>query len=145
MIIFIKGEISDSILFSAFLAKMDNEFPVPLSKKANLEDYATKLLVNGSVFFAKDEEKLIGIIAGYNNTQKGYISVLVLDPEYRGRKISVTLLDMFLNECKENRVELVEVFTHKTNVEAQGLYEKFGFVAKTELIDECVHYLKKID
>ncbi len=129
-----------------FLIEMDNEFPIPLSDKVNIEEYVTKLLKSGKIYCALNEENIIGIIAGYNNDfsfYNGYISVLVIDKNYRGRKISKELLYRFINNAELSKMNKIQVYTYKTNIEAIGLYEKFGF-KKIKLYEDGNYHFEKL-
>lgn len=115
---------------TSFLMQMDREFPHPLSSKCLLSEYAHKLIAGGLVEGAWKEGELLGILAGYaNNREKleAYISVLVVDPKYRGRHISSMLLNAFEVEARDAGMKYSRVFTYRTNSAAFGLYSAHGY------------------
>mgnify|MGYP003277649908 CR=1 FL=1 len=130
-----------------FISQMDKQFPTPISKKTDILAFVEKLLQYGHICCALYKNEIIGIIGGYVNntdTKKAVITILVVNPEYRGNKISVSLVDEFLLYSKKNSMRLVEVFTHETNTEAIGLYEKMGFVTEGLNENNDFHYVKRL-
>lgn len=126
------GRIRDVRELEAFLASMDREFPHPLSSRCDLGEFSAKLLCAGVAEGAWLEGELVGALAGYVNDTtglEGYISVLVVSPFARGRKISSTLLEAFLADARGAGMRTVRVFTHRTNEAAFGLYTSHGFVS----------------
>lgn len=146
-IIYREGKkISISVL-TEFLTRMDCEFPIPLSQKVDIGSYVTKLTENGYLCCALDGYRVVGIIAGYNNnhiSKSGYISILVLDKNYRGRRISVGLVEKFIKNSIQQGMHNIEVYTHETNIQAIGLYEKLGFLRYELDESHCYHYIKQL-
>ncbi len=56
---------------SVLLDKLDATFPIPLSAKTALTVLAEKLLNNGYVQMAIDNEVPVGIVGFYTNDKKG--------------------------------------------------------------------------
>lgn len=126
------GRVCDRGELEAFLSEMDREFPHPLSLRCDLGVFSEKLLDKGIVEGAWLGDGLVGVLAGYVNDPvgcEGYISVLVVRPEARGRRISSALLDAFLIAARDAGMRTVRVFTYKTNEAAFGLYTSHGFVS----------------
>lgn len=124
------GTVSDPSELEPFLSLMDGEFPHPLSSRCDLGEFARKLVLCGAVEGAWLSGDLVGVLGGYANDsvgREGYISVLVVRPEMRGRRISSTLLERFLGEARDAGMRAVRVFTHHTNDAAFGLYTSHGF------------------
>lgn len=48
-----------------FLCEIDNDFPVQLSAKADLEELATKFANNATICAEIQDDKIIGMVAGY--------------------------------------------------------------------------------
>ena len=114
----------------SFLKAMDKEFPTPLSERVALY-----------------QNKIVGLLGGYCNnheTKKGYISVLIIDRAFRGNKISKHLLEDFIQKCKASGMKQIEVHTYKTNIEAIGLYEKFGFEKRKVSDEGYIYYIKTV-
>ena len=85
-----------------------------------LEDGFSKVLVY------ENDEKVIGFITATDLGETCDILSLVVDPEYRNKKVASNLLDYLISELDEN-LKLVTLEVDSNNVPAICLYEKFGF------------------
>lgn len=133
---------------AAFLKRMDSEFHTPLSEKCDIDSYVIKLLESGHVVCVMDDSKIVGILAGYINdfkTKIGYMTVLVVDPQYRGLKLSKKLLDRFAADSKEAGMTSLELHTYKDNIAARGLYEKNNFKQLSVSSDGYCCYKREIE
>lgn len=113
-----------------FLVKVKNEFPIPLDDKTDIKTTAHKLYTVGSVFCIKNGGQIVGLVAGYNNNVEdklGYVSVLALLNEFRGKGLATMLVESFLEESKSAGMSKVFLLTHSTNISAIKLYKKIGF------------------
>ena len=129
-----------------FLKSVKDEFPIPLDYKTDLKLTAHKLYHQGDLIYAIDKEdnSIMGLIGGYNNNNnKGYISIVVLKKEYRGKGIAKKLISKFLDKSKSNGMDKVWLFTHSTNTVAIKMYESLGF--KREGLNEKLDYIYSID
>ena len=116
-----------------FLKNVDKDFPIPLSKKIKIDEYAEKLISTANVIVEKDNGKIIGMVAGYidNSIEEiSYISIVAVQKEYRGKSIAKKLLQKYIDECKEKNLKGVHLYTHKTNTTALTMYKNFGFISK---------------
>lgn len=114
-----------------FLQKVDSLFSIKLSDKTDLTKLSKKITSLGTVFSISENEDIVGLIAGYNNDDvnlKAYISVLAILPEYQGKGLASKLLSDFTEDCKKKKIKRIEVFTHKTNMNAINMYKKNGFI-----------------
>ena len=117
-------------LIKEFLEKVDFDFPIPLSKKVNLKEYANKLKEKATLFYEKKEDKIVGMVAGYtqNLTQNlAYIALVATLKEYRGQGFAQKAVSNFLNYCRENNIAGVHLYTAPSNVHAIKLYKSLGF------------------
>lgn len=124
-----KEHITEKELYS-FLLSVNNEFPIPLNNKTDLKETVNKLYLLGDVFCLKNKENIIGLVAGDSNNKEnkiGYLSVLVLFKEYRGKGLASVLVKTFLNNAKTNGMKKVFLYTHSTNIKAVSLYKRLGF------------------
>lgn len=135
VLVFKKCEDTDKGLLSKLFVKADSLFPIPLSHKQDLNLLSNKLLDNGIVVGSYYKNELVGAICGYaNDTENGraYVSVLCVLPEFQGNSIAKTLVGKFVQECRTVGMKSVFLYTHKTNIPAQRLYEKAGFKKETD-------------
>lgn len=114
-----------------FLQEVDSLFPIKLSEKINLKELCSKFLSVGTIFSIHDENKLVALLAGYNNdfeNCKAYISVLAVLPKYQGKGYASKLILDFTNDCINKKIKKIELFTHKSNENAIRMYKKNGFI-----------------
>ena len=116
---------------NSLLNKLDALFPIPLSEKVDLTVYTQKLLEKGKVICCYNGVEPVGIICFYCNDKKtkvGYISIIGVLPDFQGRNIAKTLINLCFKECKNNNMKKVFLYTHKTNTNAIKMNESIGFV-----------------
>lgn len=114
-----------------FLQEVDSLFPIKLSDKIDLKELSSKFLSVGTIFSIYDENKLVALLAGYNNdfvNSKAYISVLAVLPKHQGKGYASQLIRDFTKDCKNKNIKRIELFTHKTNENAIKMYKKNGFM-----------------
>jgi len=114
-----------------FLNKINTAFPVHLSEKIQIDEYARKVLRLGLVIKMEQNNEIIGVITGYVNdkvTQAGYISVLGVSEHHRGKKIGSRLLQDFMARARTENLKKISLFTHKDNRNALNMYLNHGFV-----------------
>ena len=79
---------------------------------------------------ADDRERVVGICGVKKIFEEGDISNVAVHPDYRGRGISRRMLQMLIEEAREDGVTEFTLEVRAGNVPAVRLYESFGF--KTE-------------
>ena len=128
------------------LVEVSGMFATPLSRKVDLHGYAVKLMSFAKVIFAKIDNTIVGIIAGYCNDSEGiaYVSLLVVYPDYRDIGIGVKLLDRFISVCKQHDMKKVKLDTEHVNIIARRLYERYGFINRNDGSSGLIHYEYKI-
>ena len=130
-----------------FLSEIDSDFPVQLSEKIGLEELATKLANNATICTEIQDDKIIGMVAGYtNNTvnNMGYISIVGVLKNHRGKHVASSLITQFLEIAQKGGLDGVHLYTHSTNLTAIKLYETMGFVlykAKNEPRPDDIHFI----
>ena len=114
-----------------FLQIVDNHFPVPLSAKVDLEDYARKL-INRADLIAElsDTGEIQALVAGYvrhveNNM--AYIAIVATIPEMRGQGKAKRVVQRFMDYCQEQKRKGVHLYAAESNTNAVRLYESLGF------------------
>lgn len=117
------------------LYQLDKTFPIPLSKKTDLDVLANKFLEKGYVYIALDGMNPVGMVGFYANDFKqyrAYISVVGVLPNYQGQGIAKQMMIGTLAICKKNGMTSCNLYTHKTNVGAIAMYKKLDFVAEED-------------
>ncbi|MBE5750973.1 MAG: GNAT family N-acetyltransferase [Clostridiales bacterium] len=113
-----------------FLNAVDKEFPVPLSQKTDLHEYAIKLYEHATIFFVEQDGKIAAMVAGYTDNVENdmaYISLLATREEYRGQGYAKRLVNEFLECAKNKNLSATHLYAVETNERAVQLYYKLGF------------------
>lgn len=114
-----------------FLCIVDNEFPVALSEKTDLKEFALKLYHNATICIYEEDGVIKAMVAGYTqNTinRTAYMTMAVALPEYRGKGIVKELVLEFIERAKLEQLVAVHLYAVRENVAAMKLYESIGFV-----------------
>ena len=93
---------------------------------------------NGKILLYKDNEKIVGLIVGLINNdeterydfkapKRGRITELIVDKEYRGKRIGKQLLDEMTNYLKSIGCEKMLIAVFGYNESAIKFYEKNGY------------------
>lgn len=97
------------------------------------------LKTNQSMLDSFDSENLYYFVMFLNDEIVGFLECsIVLDEaelfeiaikkEFQGRKLSIELMNYFIDFCKEKNVSTIFLEVNTINSKAISLYEKFGFV-----------------
>lgn len=130
-----------------FLIDVDSSFPVPLSQKQDLFDYAKKLKEKATLVTIICDEKIAAMVAGYTENiidNIAYISILATVNEARGRGYAQKVLQEFIQICRKKRISAVHLYAAQNNFPALKLYKKIGFVEykiKNEPRQDDVHLI----
>lgn len=115
----------------AFLCKIDSLFPVPLSQKQNLHDFAIKLAEKATILVEYENDEIIAAVAGYTENvidNLGYISIAATLPEAQGKGLASKLVREFLEEAESKGLKAVHLYAVAGNIPAMRVYQKLGFV-----------------
>eukprot|EP01097_Dermamoeba_algensis_P004706 TRINITY_DN3036_c0_g2_i1.p1 TRINITY_DN3036_c0_g2~~TRINITY_DN3036_c0_g2_i1.p1 ORF type:complete len:211 (+),score=35.19 TRINITY_DN3036_c0_g2_i1:103-735(+) len=97
-------------------------------------------------FNAYEGEKMVGTIVSkldnHRGASRGYIAMLAVDKNYRGKKIGTNLVRHSINAMKESGCDEVVLETEVTNTGALALYQNLGFVKDKRLYK---YYLNGVD
>lgn len=115
----------------AFLAEVDGDFPIPLSDKVDLGEYAEKLAGRATLCAEFDDAGAIaGLAAGYTEHLAGpyaYIALVGVRGDFRRRGIARRLVSEFVGRCEEMGLAGVHLYTDPRNSGAICMYEGMGF------------------
>lgn len=132
-----------------FLYDVDKDFPVNLSKKVDLENYAKKLYEKATICCEIDDNMIIGMVAGYTDNivdDMAYISLVGVRENYRGNGIASKLINRFVNIAKNKNINKIHVYTDSRNKNAISMYINLGFKlfnCANELRPNDKHYILK--
>ena len=99
-------------------------FTSPWSEKA-----LTDTLENPLSYFlcAKNDNKLIGYAGMYSVNSEGYICNILVDKDFRSKKIGTSLLNELLNYSKSKALKFLSLEVRKSNDQAIKFYKNIGF------------------
>ena len=134
-----KKDIS-KIFIKKYEAKFDNDFFVLnkawIEESWILEESDKKDLLNpdkiihngGQVFFALENQKVIGTVAMINSSDDRFeLAKMTVQEDFRGKGIANMLMDECLKFAKENKANEIFLISNDSLTIARNLYDKYGF------------------
>jgi 2-polyprenyl-3-methyl-5-hydroxy-6-metoxy-1,4-benzoquinol methylase len=98
-----------------------------LSSYVNIEDYSKKLFYKASRIEAYSENKLIGLIGIYINSDNSFITNFSILPEFQGIGISKLLLSECILHLRKLFITKITLEVKIVNKKAINFYNKSGF------------------
>jgi ribosomal protein S18 acetylase RimI-like enzyme len=114
----------------AFFHEIDNTFPIPLSKKQDLYDFAVKILTKATICAHIENGRILAAVIGYTDhiiDNKAYISVVATVQEAQRKGLGAKLVKEFISICEAKDIDAVHLYTDARNAGAIKLYSKLGF------------------
>ncbi len=89
-------------------------------------------IVNGQCFIIEADEKEVGfMLFDYRFFDQGWIELIIIDEEHRGKGIATKAMELI---CKESKTNKVFTSTNKSNTKMQKALAKAGFSFAGEII-----------
>lgn len=120
-ILSLKLEHIDSVITIDFLC-----FATPWSRDSFQKEIETNKFARYIV--AKKDNVIIGYAGMWLILDEGHITNIAVHPEYRGIGAGNLLLEGLIEICKNESINSITLEVRKSNVVAQSLYEKYGFI-----------------
>lgn len=115
----------------AYLRAVDALFPVPLSQKIVIEEYADKLLQRATLVCSSEHNKLMGLAAGYTEnlpeSNMAYLALVGVRPEGQRKGLGSCLVNQFISIARQSGAKGLHLYTHPSNDKAIAMYLKLGF------------------
>lgn len=130
-----------------FLFRIDQDFPIPLSDKVDIVEYAGKLMEKADLVARIEENSIRGLVAGYTKNiidNSAYITLVGVQDKFRGQGIGKQLVNAFIELCRQKKIQSINLYTHQTNASAIKMYEALGFEIyemKNEARIQDIHYI----
>jgi len=134
-----KKDIS-KIFIKKYETKFDKDFFVLnkawIEESWILEESDKKDLLNpdkiihngGQVFFALENQKVIGTVAMINSSDDRFeLAKMTVQEDFRGKGIANMLMDECLKFAKENKANEIFLISNDSLTIARNLYDKYGF------------------
>lgn len=121
---------SDVRLFYEVLIEFEDCFPHLTEKVSSLSEYAQKVVRNGKVLLAMENETITGLCAFYDNnaeTKVGYITLIGVRKDYRKRQVGKRLLEECEVIMQKNGMVYVKLEVDEDNVVAKRFYVHMGY------------------
>ena len=100
-----------------------------------------KQFAGGQIAIGLEEDgKLIGVVIVTNDTRKGWINRLAIDPDYRRRGYGEQLVHASEDVLHEAGIHLIAAFIEEGNLASLSLFEKLGYATHQHL-----YYVSKRD
>ena len=128
------------IFIKKYETKFDNDFFVLnkawIEESWILEESDKKDLLNpdkiihngGQVFFALENQKVIGTVAMINSSDDRFeLAKMTVQEDFRGKGIANLLMDECLKFAKENKANEIFLISNDSLTIARNLYDKYGF------------------
>ena len=128
------------ICIKKYETKFDNDFFVLnkawIEESWTLEESDKKDLLNpdkiihngGQVFFALENQKVIGTVAMINSSDDRFeLAKMTVQEDFRGKGIANMLMDECLKFAKENKANEIFLISNDSLTIARNLYDKYGF------------------
>lgn len=129
----------------ALLESFEGCFPHLKSRIADFSIYAKKLTRYAEVYSVFSKGKPMGIVVFYANdreTHYGYISLIGLFPEYRGKGNGAALLRFCEEKMRQAGEKKLKLEVDDDNISAQGFYRHMR-LCETERATETSFYMEK--
>lgn len=123
------GNLGTSLVYD-FLVDIDIQFIPPLSLRVNLMEYAEKLSTKSTFIYYVKSNKIIGLIAFYENQNTidfAYISLICILKDSQAKGIGTNLLKKCITYLKIKKFHSVKLEVDSENINALSFYSKFGF------------------
>ena len=116
-------------LIKKHLIKCSDSFKPNLNTYVDIPEYSKKIFEKSKMFYEIDGDKLIGLVAVYDNISEkyGWITNVSVDPDYTKNGIAYKLLDNTIEFFKKKNYNNVYLEVFSENLKAINLYNKHGF------------------
>ena len=121
--------------FKKYVKEVEGDFPIPLSERVDLEEYADKLYYDSTLICEEENSEIIGFVAGYINeteSMQAYVSILSVHKNARGKGLARKLMTQFVEECRKKNFRKVSLHSNVSNTIAYELWLKLGFVVDAQ-------------
>ncbi len=138
-----KATLEDKSIVVGFDYRLDKDEHIKLNRKEKI----TKAILDGECFIILADDREIGfIIFDYRFFDQGWIELIIIDAEYRGKGIAGKVFDLICKQCKTNKVF---TSTNSSNIRMQRALAKayFSFAGELNGLDDGdpeLFYYRKI-
>lgn len=116
----------------------------PSAETIIVKDYYIHYIKDPTKYFqiCEDNNKIVGYIYCILDNNKAKIDALYIEELYRNKKIGTTLIENFINYCRDNNINEVTIKVLENNDIAKKMYSKYFINYNKEGIkEELIMYL----
>lgn len=103
----------------------EESFPISWSKESFISEIQNPL---AHYLIATSNDEVIGFVGVWIVVGEANITNIAVSSNFRGQGVANLLMTSALKLCKENDVTEMNLEVRASNITAQKLYEKFGFI-----------------
>lgn len=111
----------------AVLAIEAQSFPSVTSETVYRHELTDNTLASYQALTVGETKQLIGYAGFWLMADEAHVSIIAVDPAWRGKRLGELLLLNLLHLACEQQAILATLEVRRSNVVAQKLYEKYGF------------------
>ena len=101
-------------------------FTVPWSREAFYNELHQNRFAHYLIL--EEDDNVIGYCGAWLVVDEAHITNIAVLPAYQGRGLGKVLLSSMIEECKLRAIERMTLEVRESNLVAQSLYKKLGFV-----------------
>lgn len=101
-------------------------FTLPWTKEAFFNELNQNQFA--SYIVLEEEGKIVGYCGAWLVIDEAHITNIAVLPEFRGRGFGEALLNKMIEQCREKGIERMTLEVRVSNIAAQSLYKKLGFL-----------------
>lgn len=122
-----KATLNDKTIVVDFDYRLDKDEHI----KLNREEKITKAILDDECFLILADDGKVGfVIFDYRFFDQGWIELIIIDKEYRGKGIGGKVFDIICEQCKTNKVF---TSTNRSNTPMQRALAKADFTFAGEI------------
>jgi ribosomal protein S18 acetylase RimI-like enzyme len=110
------------VAYAPYLERMGGQRPRPMDA-----DYG-RAVADAESWVAEDEGEVVGFLVLVPQDDGMLLDNVAVHPAYQGRGVGRALLELAENRARAGDHVLIRLYTHRTMVENQRLYERLGYV-----------------
>ncbi len=107
------------------LAVENTSFTIPWARKSFESELENEIAV---YLVAKIDDKVVGYAGFHKVLDEGFITNIAVLKDFRNNGVGSMLLNELIREAYEDEIFSITLEVRKSNIIAQNLYSKYGFV-----------------
>lgn len=126
----LRNQDDDENKLAAIIRKVSNDYPIPITDKVDIDEYAKRILEDGHVIVCEYGKEIVGFVTFYANNltgKEGSFSLLGILRKFRRHNIASNLFKLSFDIMKSKGMKTAFSYTHKKNIAAINFHKRMGF------------------